>query len=198
MWNENIPAAFRYQPSSVIWEHLLKYPHTLPKDGVLPARIWKFLQQPTTGWFFETSPYDNTQEFIAKWNAYGLLEQSDPNFYTTGAWIGVVEMAWYFTAQDRSSIVYYYTPALQKIARIIQGYDVGYDEPKKRLNDIKNYSVITSRMTNFMRTTLNYDVDPMRIILNKLKKDGFVEPSNIFPRLQNIQNTFRINGVNIK
>jgi len=197
MWNDDIPAAFRYQPTDYVFKFLLKYSHTVPKDGLMPIYVFNSLGYPRPLWYFETTPLQNAEDYIAWFVDIGMRLKAATAGEENGLSIGITNLLWNQTAQERSSIVYYYNAALKKIARILQGFDVGSADPPLRLRALKNYSVITSRAANFLSAATGLNLEPMRVIINDIKKSGLVEQNNIFPRVQNIAKRFQLQGKDV-
>lgn len=197
MWNEDIPSAFRYQPAYYVWNFLLKYPHTIPKDGVLQVYLFRATSQPRTGWYMETTPLQNAEDYIAEFADLGMRFKTATDAEFGQIIIGAANLLYYITAEERSSIVYYYNGALKKIARILQGFDVGYEEPTPRLSALKDYSIITSRATNFINTAVGFNLDPLRNIVNNIKRTGLIERNTVYPRIQHLPKRFQLQGKDV-
>lgn len=191
MWNEDIPPAFRYKSFQFVIPFLIRFPHTVPVDGIMALYFFQWIAAPYSRWSLSTVPYANLDEFIRSYEPIGreFSKGGDPYFPPESNFVELWVQA--IDTLGQTSIVAYYTPALQKIDKILSGYEVGFPEERIHLKDMPPYSRITSKAVDFMKTTINFDMSSIKTIINDHRRRVMDVEQPSFRRIQNIQTEYK-------
>lgn len=121
---------------------------------------------PRNNFYFQTAPLTNVAEYVKEFHQLGMMIAHGTPDDETWLRIHGRSWAWFMTPQEQSTIVAYYTPALQKIDKILGGYELGFPDKRIHAKDLPTYTRLTSKAASFLKSTTNYDPSPIKNIVN--------------------------------
>lgn len=191
MWNENIPPAFRYTIYQHVFSYLVRYPHTVPVNALLATHFFLRFHMCFHLFYFETTPLEEYDDLLTIYNNLGrscIYGDKDTEHYLN---VWGSRHAGFLTAKERSTFVAIYTPALIKIDKILGGYDIGFPETRIHAKDMPTYSRFTSRAMSFMKSTINFDVSPVKNIINDFRDREVRVEQPKYRRIKNIPTEYK-------